>query len=518
MTMLIFGRAGLVRVVRPVSDFYVAGRLMPALFNGLAIAASFMAALVFVAAGGGVGPSWDGLGAVLLGGGLGLVAGGVLLAPYLREYGGYTLPDFLAERFDGDKIRPLAVLAVIACTFPALVVVLLAFGLLGAAVFSMPIAMGVGLGVAAIFVCILIGGMRSLSLSQIAQYVVLFVASLVAIVAALWQTGTLISVKLLVLDEVIPSVGLDFFAQEGRMSRSALVFCLAAGTAALPYLLMRSFTTPSAPEARLSFLLAPVFAGLLLLGTPAFAALYEAASVEAVGALPMIAEGVLTVAALAGLLAAGGALALSTGNVLSYDVYYKTIQPCASARRQLFVARMCVVVVTGLAGVAAVVFPQASLAGASTMFSLAASVFLPVLVLGVWWKRATADGALAGMIAGLLVCLYYMIGPHTIPFAFYESSSFLSNASDAQVAAYEALLHEYYMAPDDAGKAAVLAEWEKTVRPIANWFGVRGALAGVFAVPVGFLVMIGVSVFTRAPSENERRFVDGLRVRIASGA
>jgi len=512
--MLIFGRAGLVRVVRPVSDFYVAGRLMPSLFNGLAIAVSLMALLAFVGAGGAVGPGWAGLGPVILGAGFGLLVGGLLLAPYLRRFGGYTLPDFLAERFGGDKVRPLAVLAVLACAFPALAVVLMAFGLLGAAVFSLPVAIGVGGGVAMIFVCILIGGMRSLSLSQIAQYVVLLAASLAAIVVALWQTGTLVSAERLLIDEVVPSFGHDFFAQDG-MNRVALVFCLAAGIAVLPPVLMRSFTTPSPSEARGSFLFALLFAGLLLLGAPAFAALYEAAMVQAGDALSMIAEGILTVAALAALLAAGGALALSVGNVLSYDIYCKSLNPTASVRRQVFVARLCVIVVTGFAGLAAVAIPQENLTAASAMFSLAASAFLPVLVLGVWWKRASADAALAGMVMGLLVCLYYMIGPHTIPFAFYESSTFLSNASDAQVAAYEALRHDYYLAADDAAKAAVLEEWSAAVRPMTNWLGVRGAFAGLFAVPVGFLVMIVVSVFTRAPSQDVRRLVDGLRARTA---
>ncbi|WP_372930476.1 hypothetical protein [Methyloceanibacter sp.] len=519
MAMLIFGRAGLVRVVRPVSDFYVAGRLMPALFNGLAIAVSLMALLVFVGAGGAVGPGWKGLGAVLLGVGLGLLVGGLLLAPYLRQFGGYTLPDFLAERFGGDKVRPLAVLAVIVCGFPALAVVLMAFGMLSTVVFSLPVPIGIGGGVAMIFVCILIGGMRSLSVSQIAQYVVLLAAALAAIVVALWQTGTLFAVERLLADEVVPGAGLNVFAQDsgqnGGMNRVALVFCLAAGIAALPAVLMRGFTTPTPSEARGSFLLALPFAGLLLLGAPALGALYEAAAVRAGDALSMIAEGVLTVAALATLLAAGGALALSVGNVLSYDIYFKSLNPTASVRRQVFVARICVIVVTGLAGLSAIAFPQESLTGASAMLSLAASTLLPVLVLGVWWKRATADAALAGMVAGTLVCLYYMVGPHTIPFAFYESSSFFSDASDAQVAAYERLRNDYYLAADDAAKAAVLAAWDESVRPITNWFGVRAVFAGLFAVPAGFLVTIVVSLFTRAPSENVRRLVDNLRTRAA---
>ncbi len=512
--MLLFARAGLVRIARPVSDFYVAGRLMPALFNAMAIAVSTVAALVFVGAAGGVGPAWQGLTALLLGGGIGLVLSGILLAPYLRGYGGYTLPDFLAERFGGDKVRPLAVLVVILCSFPALAMILFALGLIGAAVFALPLAVGVGGGVAMILVCILIGGMRSLSLSQIAQYLVLLAVSVLAILVVLWQTGTLGGTGRLLLDEVVPDLGLQIFAQSDAANRFALIFCLAAGTASLPYLLMRSFTTPSAGEARISFLAAPFFAGVLFLAAPALAALFEAARVAAGDALSMIAEALLVVGAIAGLLAAGGALALSIGNALSYDIYFKNLQPMASVRRQFLVARLSVILVCGLAGIAALGAAQDILIATGAALSLAASVFLPALVLGVWWKRATSDAALAGMIAGLLVCFYYMIAPHVIPFAFYELSSFLSNATDAQVAAYDALRHNYYLA-SGAAQDAVLADWKEAVHPIANWWGVRWAFAGLFAVPVGFLVMIGVSLVTRAPSEDVQRFVNELRERTA---
>ena len=515
MAALIFARAGLVRVVRPVSDFYVAGRLMPAFLNGLAIAASAVAALVFVGALGGVGFDWRGVTAPLLGGGLGLILAGLLLAPYLRSYGGYTVPDFLAERFGGDKIRPLAVLAVVLCSFPALAAVLLAFGLLATAVFPVSATMGVGAGIALIFVATLIGGMRSLSLSQIAYYVVLLAAGLTAIVVLLWQTGSPLVADTVLIDEVVPNLGLDVFAQSSPINTVALVFCLAAGVASLPYLLMRSFTTPAAVEARVSFLIAPIFVLLLCVTAPAFAALYEAARVAAGDALSMIAEAVLVVGAIAGLLAAGAALALSIGNVLSYDIFFKILKPSAPVSRQLFVARLAVIVVSGLAGVAALFAPGETLMAAAAAFSLAASAFLPALVLGVWWKRATSDAALAGMVAGLVVCLYYMIAPHAIPFVFYESSRFLSDATNLQTSAYDGLRYDFYLAHDAAEQAVVLAKWDASVRPIANWLGVHGALAGVFAVPVGFLVMGVVSLFTHAPSKDVQRFVEDLRAPAA---
>jgi cation/acetate symporter len=514
MVVLLFGRAGLVWLVRPVSDFYAAGRLMPALFNGMAIAASYMAVLVFVGLAGGLGPHWDGATSLLLGGGIGLILAGILLAPFLRRFGGYTLPDFLAERFGGDKVRPLAVFALILCSFPALATVLLGLGLLSAALFALPVAVGVAAGVALIFVATLLGGMRSLSMSQIAQFAVLLTASLAAIIVVLWETGTMASAQTLVLGEAIPTLGFDIFAQTNVVSRFALIFCLAAGTASLPFLLMRSFTTPSAGGARASFFASAVFAGLLCLAAPAFAALFEAASVQAGSVLSMIAEALLSVAAITGLLAVGSALALSIANALSYDLYYKSLQPIASTRRRIFVARLSVIIVTGLAAIPALAASEETLIATSATLSLAASAFLPALVLGVWWKRATADAALAGMVAGLLLCLYYMVAPHVIPFAFYESSSFFSNASDAQVSAYEALRHSYYVA-DAAAQDAVLVDWEKAALTVANWWGLHGVFAALFAVPVGFIVIIGVSLFTRAPSDDVRRFVKSLRAGTA---
>jgi len=501
-----------VRIARPVSDFYVAARLMPAMFNGMAIAVSFMAVLAFVGLAGGLGPDWQGVGALLLGGALGLVVSGVLLAPYLRAYGGYTLPDFLAERFGGDKVRPLAVLAVILCSFPALAAVLLGFGLLGAGLFALPVVVGTAAGVVLILVGTLLGGMRSLSLSQIAQFAVLLSVSLAAVMVVLWQAETLLGDRQLLIDEVIPTLGLQDFAQDDAINRFALIFCLAAGTASLPYLLMRSFTTPTPGDARLSFFASVVFIGVLCLAAPAFAALFEAAWVKSGDTVSMIAEGLLTLAAMAGLLAVGGALVLSIANALSYDLYYKGVQPTASTGRRIFVARLSVILVAGLAAIAAVAEPQAILTATAAALSLAASAFLPALVLGVWWKRASADAALAAMIAGLVVCLYYMIAPHLIPFAFYESSSLFSNATEAQRAAYDSLQQNYYLV-DPAAQDAVLAKWDTAARPIANWWGVRGAFAGLFAVPIGFIVMIGVSLFTAAPSEDVQRFIRGLRER-----
>jgi cation/acetate symporter len=150
------------------------------------------------------------------------------------------------------------------------------------------------------------------------------------------------------------------------------------------------------------------------------------------------------------------------------------------------------------------------LAFAGASFSVAASAFLPALLLGVWWKRANGQGALAGMIAGLIVCLYYMIVPRYFPYAFYETSRLFSSASEQQASAYDLLQRMYYLA-DPANRPAVAMLWELNVRAIANWWGVRGIFAGVFGVPVGLVVTIAVSLLTPAPSEDVQSFVEDLR-------
>ena len=105
-------------------------------------------------------------------------------------------------------------------------------------------------------------------------------------------------------------------------------------------------------------------------------------------------------------------------------------------------------------------------------FAVAASTLCPLLVLGIWWKRATSEGALAGMLAGLAVCLYYMLAPRYIPFTFYETSSFFSNASADESARYAALRQAYYLA-DEGARAAALASWEETARAIRSCQGTQ---------------------------------------------
>ena len=328
-----------------------------------------------------------------------------------------------------------------------------------------------------LLLCTFLGGMRSASLTGIAQYAVLLAGSLGALGILLWQHGASSSgLDATALFDALARLKLDMFAAPDRVNRAALAFCLMAGMAALPHLLMRSFTARSVAEARSSFLYAVPFAAVVL-AAPAYAALLGGESVTAGDVPAAVLMGLTATAAIAACLALGSGLLLAMANALSYDLYFKSWDVTAPTERRLLVARACLLVVAALAASAALALPRTMLVTAGAAFSLAASGLLPALLLGVWWKRANGQGALAGMIAGLVVCLYYMIVPRYFPYAFYETSSALSNATELQAAAYTSLRQTYYLA-DPATRDAVLTLWELKVRAIANWWGVRGIFAG----------------------------------------
>ncbi|MGD9503061.1 MAG: hypothetical protein AB7V40_11320, partial [Methyloceanibacter sp.] len=428
----------------------------------------------------------------------------------LRSFGGYTLPDFLAERFDRPGVRALAVLGVILATFPAIALTLLGLGVIATRIFAIDLATGVAFGAVLLLACSFAAGMRSASLTQIVQYAVLLAAALVASALLLAQHGTLLPAREGAGLQALATIAFDALAVEDKPNRVALLFCLAAGIAVLPHLLLRSMVTPSIEGARGSFLWAiPFTAALCLVGVPALALLGETPA--ATGAnLPLLAFGFAALGAIAALLALGSGLLVTLANTLSYDLYYKAVQPAASTGHRIFAARTALVAVTSLAAWAALARPDIVHAATPAAFSFAASTLLPALLLGIWWKRASGEGALAGMLAGLAVCLYYMLAPRYFPFAFYETSSFLSNATGAEAARYGELRQSFYLA-DETARASALAAWEETARAIANWGGIKRVFAAIFAVPLGLLTMIGVSLFTPAPAREVQALVEELR-------
>jgi cation/acetate symporter len=508
-SLAVYARAGLVALRRPISDFYVAGRLVPAILNGMVIAIGLISMIALTGFAGALSQGWDGASLLVLGGVGGLLLAGFFVSPNLRKFGGYTVPDFLGERF-GVGMRAIAVIAVILCSFPAVALALMGLGALTMRVFAVDAGTGIVLGVAMLLLCSVVGGMRSASLTQITEYVVLLGVSLLVLAILIWQRGSVFPLLSAAdLEAAFTTSWLGSLAPEDSVNRFALLFCLGAGTASLPHLLQRGFTTPSVEEARSSFLWALPFAGALCLVAAPYVALFgTTGAVSDTGGT--LSSGLVIVGGIAACLAAASGLVFAIANAVSYDLYYKSLHLTASTDQRILVARTAVVLVTGLAAWAALAAPGAVLATAGSAFSLAASAFLPAILLGIWWKRATQEGALAGMLAGLAVCLYYLLAPRYIPFAFYESSSFLSNASQEAAARYDTLRQSYYLA-GEGGRAAALAAWEEASRPLANWWGVSRDFAALFAVPIGLLAMIGVSLFTPAPSRDVQSFVEELR-------
>jgi cation/acetate symporter len=510
VALVFYASAGAVALKRPISEFYAAGHAVPAAYNGMAIAACFVAALAYPAIAGALSSGWRGALLVLGGGAGGLLVIALLIAPYLSKFGGYTLPDFLGERFGAAGLRPLGVVAVFLSSFPALAAVLLALVIIITRLFALDPLTGMGAAVAMLLLGTFLGGMRSATRAGVVQYAILLAGSLGALAILLWQRGASAGLDTSALFDAIAALKLDMFAAPDRVNRLALVFCLVAGTAALPPIVMRSFTTRSTAEARASFLYAVPFLLLLFLAAPAFTPMLSGETIAADDTPSVFLLALVTTASMAALIALGSGLLLAMANAASYDLYYKSFDLTAPADRRLIVARGAILIVAALAAAGALYLPRSMLVLASTSFSLAASAFLPALLLGLWWKRATDQGALAGMIAGLVVCLYYMIVPRYFPYAFYETSRPFSNATEAQASAYDALQQIYYLA-DAQTRPAMAMLWEANVRAIANWWGVKGIFAGVFGMPVGFVVAIAVSLLTPAPSADVQNFVEDLR-------
>jgi cation/acetate symporter len=567
LTIAVYAGIGYLSRTAQVSEYYVAGRRVPAFYNGMATAADWMSAASFIGMAGSLyAQGYDGL-AFILGWTGGYVLVAVLVAPYLRKFGAYTVPDFLAARYGGNFARFIGVIILVSCSFIYLMGQLTGTGLVASRLLGIPFEYGVFVGLLGILVCSMLGGMRAVTWTQVAQYIVLIVAYLIPVVILSTQkTG--VPLPQLVYGSILQEITtlertaayIAPFVGEAKghatpfwfrdpLNYFGLILCLMVGTASLPHVIMRFFTTPSVREARQSVGWSLLFIFILYFTAPAYAvfAKYEVftnvlgkdlSSLQAVAALPSwiftygkiglvkicgvnaaspeavfaacqavkdatgavkpvtvltfnqfaIAPDTVVLATpeiaglpyvVAGLVAAGGlAAALSTAdglllaiaNALSHDIYYKMLDPNAPTARRLIVARLLLIVVALIAAYTAITLPQGILIFVSWAFSVAASGLFPALVLGVFWKRCTTAGAIAGMVAGYTICVVYMFGT------------------------------EYYG----------MAKWFQ-----GTWLtrqGLNNIASGVVGIPVGFLITIVVSLLTKAPSRELQDFIDQIRI------
>ncbi|MGQ0673520.1 MAG: VC_2705 family sodium/solute symporter [Hyphomicrobium sp.] len=217
----------------------------------------------------------------------------------------------------------------------------------------------------------------------------------------------------------------------------------------------------------------------------------------------------------AGLATAGGVL-LALAHSLSHDLHVTVFGEPAKDERRLRTARLMVVAIAVAAAAVAVLRPVGVFTFAAWTFSLAAAGLFPALILAIWWKRATAAGAVAGMVAGLALALAYLVGTHFFPVAFHDLWPGLSSASDAAMRKFTSLSSVWSAAGEDA-KAAAFANLEAYARGtattpgVANWFGILNTSAALFAVPAGFVVAILVSLVTPRPTPAVGTLVDDLR-------
>ncbi len=629
-SVMIYACIGIYGRTSDAEEYYVAGRRIPPVYNGMAAAADWMSAASFISLAGGLylqgfsgSESQPGGLAYVLGwtGGFCLVA--LLVAPYLRRLNLYTVPDYFGLRFGGRWPRLIAAMAAVLCSFTYVVAQIYGVGLIASRMTGVQFEIGILLGLGGVLLCSFLGGMRAITWTQVAQYIILLLAFLIPvswlaykqlgnplaplvygkqiekiteiekvlkdspaerqvrdayaarakeyesrlkdvdsalrreraaaqervrqlkardadsaqIVAAsrdlaalprdaaaareLWTRAMAES-----LERAKPLGGLTPHAQAfagdprgtpaereafntSRLNFLALMFCLMVGTAGLPHLLTRFYTTPSVAEARLSVAWSLFFIALLYLSAPALAvlvkyevmqslvgssfdtlpswinqwakvdpALISVADVNGdrilqfgeirigadivmlvtpeIGGLPYVVSGLVAAGGLAAALSTADALLLTISNSLVRDVYCHEVRRDVTPEQRVILSKFALLGIAMLAAFVAALKPADILPLVAASFSLAASAFVPVMVLGIFWRGATRAGAVAGMLAGLGVTVYYML----------VNSQAVRN-----------------LAGLDAGGTL--------------WFGILPVSAGVFGVGLGLIVAVVVSLLTR---------------------
>jgi cation/acetate symporter len=593
-TILVYAVIGVMTRTAQVSEYYVAGRRVPAFYNGMATGADWMSAASFVGMAGTLFLlGYDGLTWVLgWTGGYVLVA--ILIGPYLRKFGAYTVPDFMSFRFGGNLARFIAVIVLVCCSFTYVTAQVYGTGLIASRFLGMPFEWAVFAGLAGILLCSMLGGMRAVTWTQIAQYIVLIVAYLTPIVI-LSTIKFGIPIPQLTYGQAIADIAarekellatglataaalkphIQPFINYSPLNFFAIMFCMMVGTASLPHILMRYFTTPTVRDARKSVAWSLFFIFLLYFSAPAYAAFSKlevytniigrdltqvrpwmftwgelgliqicgknAASIDAIVAackaiaghpgvvrlqdfvintdvivlstpeiagLPYVISGLVAAGGLAAALSTADGLLLAIANALSHDIYYKMLDPNAPTIRRLTIARVLLFLVAVCAAYLASTRPADILAMVGWAFSLAMAGNFPALVMGIWWKRATATGAICGMLAGFGLCLFYLLVTRYFPgFGVkYAGMTSLLNATTGAP-----------LIPDMAKVMAMpnaMEAWPTLAHPLANkvgWFNLNNIACGLLGMPLGFLVIYVVSLMGKEPSKEMQAYVDEIR-------
>lgn len=495
---------------KSTNDFYVAGKGVHPVANGMATAADWMSAASFISMAGLIAFLGKDGSVYLMGWTGGYVVLALLLAPYLRKFGQYTVPDFIGERYYSKTARLVAVVCLIFVSFTYVAGQMRGVGIVFSRFLEVDINIGVIIGMVIVFFYAVLGGMKGITYTQVAQYCVLIFAYLVpAIFISILITGnpvpqlgfgdTLVGTDIYLLDKLDQvTQDLGFNAYTENIKSNIDIFCITAalmfGTAGLPHVIVRFFTVPRVRDARKSAGYALIFIAILYTTAPAVAAFsrinfidsiqdtsYESSpewfkNWESVGLIAWQdknADGVIQYSAgealkggrpkytsergeygerklqnesnnsnvnevyidrdimvlanpeiaklpawVIALVAAGGlAAALSTAaglllvisSSISHDLLKKTFRPDITEKQELFYARCAAAVAIFIAGLFGIYPPAFVAQVVAFAFGLAASTFFPVLFMGIFSKRLNKEGAIAGMISGLLFTLAYII-------------------------------------------------------------------------------------------------------------
>lgn len=529
----IWSRAG------STKEFYVASGGVPPLANGMATAADWMSAASFISMAGIISFSgYDGS-VYLMGWTGGYVLLALMLAPYLRKFGKFTVPDFIGDRYYSNIARTVAVVCAIIVSFTYVAGQMRGVGVVFARFLEVPIDQGVYIGMALVFFYAVLGGMKGITYTQVAQYCILIFAYMVPAIFISFQLtgnvlpqigfgGTLADGTYLLdkLDGLHRELGFAEYTTGSKplIDVFAITFALMVGTAGLPHVIVRFFTVPRVRDARISAGWALMFIAILYTTAPAIAVFARTNLIETVSnkrydsvpawftnwentgliqfddknadgriqyvgdpekneltidrdimvlANPEIAhlpDWVIALVAAGGLAAAlstAAGLLLVISTSISHDLIKKQLKPDITEKQELMWARIgaaLAVIVAGYFGLHPPGFVAATVALA---FGLAAASFFPAIMLGIFDRRMNKEGAVAGMVAGMLLMMWYIMK--------YKLGVFGETSPD---------------------------QW---------WFGISPEGFGTVAMAVNLVVALTISRFTPSPPQEIIALVENIR-------
>lgn len=525
-------------------EFYVAGGGVSPLANGMATAADWMSAASFISMAGIISfAGYDGS-VYLMGWTGGYVLLALLLAPYLRKFGKFTVPDFVGDRYYSNKARVVAVICALFISFIYVAGQMRGVGIVFSRYLEVDINTGVIIGMCIVFFYAVLGGMKGITYTQVAQYCVLIFAYMVpAIFVSMQLTGNPIpqiglggtvadgSALLDKLDGVLQELGFAAYTsgRKGMVDMLAITLALMVGTAGLPHVIVRFFTVPRVKDARLSAGYALIFIAILYTTAPAVAAfgIYNAIDTVAekpidelpawvtnwqktnlikvddkngdcvvqylsdpaaneltidkdimvlanpeIANLPNWVVGLVAAGAMAAALSTAAGLLLVISTSVSRDLF-RTFNPKMSEKKELRIARLAAAGAVILAGYFGVNPPGFVAEVVAFAFGLAAASFFPVIIMGIFSSRMTKEGAIAGMLCGLVFTMAYIV--------YFK-----------------------FVAPEMNSAE----NW---------WFGISPEGIGSIGMLINFVVCMLVSRFTPAPPQEVQRMVEEIRIPRGAG-